>query len=384
MLIKAGEEMKRRVLCFILLCLLLLAGCSKQHTRDNTLHIAVMVSQKQEAEQYLKGIELAASEAKQKYQDYNITYSVYEDFDDYETGAGIVDTIASDPAVTAVLATDNMDISKLAAHAFESAGKLMIAPYAIYDDELTSHTHQLIFSTCFSAAQTGETARVAATQTGAKRWAVCYADEAFSRQEARNFTAQKADGIIIADTVKENVLLHDFSTVTKRWQQLGVEGVALFAYDKEGLDLFMSLKAFQPSWKFIGDYVMDDAEYMEASPERMAAFEGFSLVSQFYVEWEDEQIETLMNLLPEDEELIDTWLVHGYNNFKMIVDTAVRNETNRPEVIAEALRREKYDGILQTFSFDKTGRYDNTKIAYDVFLNGQWQPYEQETEVSGR
>ena len=68
----------------------------------------------------------------------------------------------------------------------------------------------------------------------------------------------------------------------------------------------------------------------------------------------------------------------------MIVDTAVKNETNQPKVIADALRIEGYDGILQTFSFDESGQYDNTKIVYDVFLEGEWQAYEQESEVDGK
>lgn len=381
---KAGEEMKHWFLCLTFICLLLLSGCSRQQVPEHVLHIAVMVSEKQAAEQYLKGIELAALEAQQTYKDYDITYTVYEDFDDYETGAAIVDTIASDPEVMAVLATDNMDVSKLAAHTFESAGKLMIAPYALYDDELTGNNHQMVFSTCFSAMQIGKSARAAAAQTEAKRWAVCYANEEFSRQEARSFTAQKADDIVIVDTVKEDVLLYDFATVTNRWQQLGVEGIVLFAYDKEALDLFLSLKTAHPAWKFIGDYVMDDSAYMEASPEHMAAFEGFSLVSQFYVEQDDEQLDTLLDMLPEDELYFDTWMVHGYNNFRMIVDTAVKNETNQPKVIADALRLEGYDGLLQTFSFDKSGQYQNTKTVYDVFLEGEWQAYEQESEVSGR
>lgn len=376
--------MKHRFLCLMLIYLLLLSGCGGQNIPNHTLHIAVMVSEKQKAEQYLKGIELAASEAQQKYKDYDIAYTVYEDFDDYEKGAAVVDTIVSDSEITAVLATDNMDISKLAAHTFETAGKLMIAPYALYDDELTGHNHKMVFSTCFSAAQIGESARAAAVETEAKRWAVCYADEEFSKQEARSFTAQKADDVVIVDTVKEDVLLYDFATVTNRWRQLGVEGIALFAYDKEVLDLFTSLKSFMPSWKFIGDYAMDDATYMEASPERMAAFEGVSIVSQFYVEQDDELLDTLVDMLPEDELYFDTWMVHGYNNFKMIIDTAVKNETNQPKVIADALRLEGYDGVLQTFSFDESGQYDNTKIVYDVFLEGEWQAYEQESEVDGR
>lgn len=376
--------MKHRFLCLAFMSLMLLSGCGRQKIADNTLKIAVMVSEKRDAEQYLKGIELAASEVREKYKDYDITYTVYEDFDDYEKGAAIVDTISSDPEVMAVLATDNMDISRLAAHTFESAGKLMIAPYAIYDDEMTGRSHQLVLSTCFSAMQIGESARAAAAQNEAKRWAVCYADEAFSRQEARSFTAQKPDNVVIVDTVKENVLLHDFAAVTNRWKRLDVEGVALFGYDKEVLDLFLSLKSLSPAWKFIGDYVMDDSAFMEASPEHMAAFEGFSLVSQFYVEQDDELLDTLLDMFPEDELYFDTWTVHGYNNFKMVVDTAVKNKTNKPKVIADVLRLEGYDGILQTFCFDKSGQYNNSKIVYDVFLNGEWQTYEQEPEVDGR
>lgn len=374
--------MKRGFLCLAVIGLLL-SGCEAGQRDDHTLHIAVMVSEKRQAEPYLKGIELAAQTARQTCEGYDISYTVYEDFDNYETGAAIVDTIASDPTVTAVLTTDNMDITALAAHICEDAGKLVVAPYAVNDETLTERSYQMVFSTCLSAAQIGQTARTAAGRLGEKRWAVCYADEAFSRQEARSFAAQYIDDVTIVDMVKENALLHDFETVTRRWQQLGVEGVALFAYDKEGLELFMELKTLAPEWDFVGDYVMDDAAYMEASPERMAAFEGFSLVNQFYVEYEDERTEELMALLGT-EELIDTWTIHGYNNFQMIVDTAVKRGTNRPELIAQTLHSEGYDGILQTFSFDKNGRYENAKDTFDVFLNGAWQTYELVSEVEER
>lgn len=365
--------MKRNFMIILGIALLLLTGCDKPEIGKPSVQVAVMVEDQASEAQYVKGIELALDAVQREYEDYDIQCVFYEDFSDYETGAGIVDIIASNPDITAVLATGNMDISKTAAYEFETAGKIMLAPYALYDSILTDHNYKLVFSTCYSAAHTGATARAAADASGTTRWAVCYAEDEFSRQEARSFTAQTKDSIEIADCVKEDVLLHNLPAVTKRWEQLGVKGVALFPYDTEGLDLFMNLKTINPDWTFIGDFTMDDADYMEASPERLKAFENFYMISQFYVDFEEADARKLWEIVLND--VVDTWLIQGYNNLRMIVDTAVKNQTTKPFEIAEYLRKDGYDGLCQTFRFDKKGQLANPPYVYNVFRDGDWIEY---------
>lgn len=365
--------MKRKLLMLFLALLFVLVGCTGQKAILQAVHLAVMVEDRNADAEYIRGVELAIHQARKEYSDVLIDYTIYEDYSNYEIGAGIINAIASNSDITAVLASSNMDISKTAAYEFESAGKLMLAPFALYDDVLIRQNYKMVFSTCFSAAYTGNMARMATNESGVSRWAVCYSEDEFSRQEARSFSQQREDNIQIVDLVKEDMLRHNISSVAERWTALDVEGIALFCYDVRVLDLFMDLKRINPSWRFVGDFAMDDSEFLDASPEHMAAFEGVSLVDQFHVTDDPKDSEIMSELVPEED--IETWLIHGYNNAKMVVDTAVKNAVYSGAEIAEYLHRDGYNGLCQTFVFDEKGQLTNPVFVYYTYEQTEWNEY---------
>jgi ABC-type branched-subunit amino acid transport system substrate-binding protein len=68
----------------------------------------------------------------------------------------------------------------------------------------------------------------------------------------------------------------------------------------------------------------------------------------------------------------DTWASHGYNSFRMIVDTAVRIGSTDSGEIAAALRADGFRGIGTEYAF-----LENGKLLPDIFTiiqynDGYW------------
>ena len=360
----------KRICIILLAAALLLQGCAYNKSENKSIHIAVMLEDEEES--FVHGINSALSDVLTEYPDYDISCTFYTDFGNYDTGAGIIDKISSDSTVTAVLTSRNLDISKTAAHEFEKNGKLMIGRYSLYDEVLADNNYKLAVSLCYSAKDMGNIARNVAGLTGLKNWTVCYADDEFSRQEVRNFVSNTNDGIQISDCMKEDSLIQRFDSTMSKWQSLGIQGVAIFPYDSSALDLVKKLKEVNPELCIIGDFELDNAKYMMAIPDWEATFENLNLLEQFHINnTEEKDLDKLIEM--SDEGYIDTFTIHGYNSLRMIVDTAVKNNTVNPSLIAEHLRNEGYKGLTQTFKFNGNGMLAYEEYSFSTLKNGEWE-----------
>lgn len=80
-----------------------------------------------------------------------------------------------------------MELNKTAAYVFDSAGKIFVVPFFVYDSLFDNNHYSTVFSMCNSGHTAGEILCRAAANTTAKRWAVCSADRKFERSEMNGF-----------------------------------------------------------------------------------------------------------------------------------------------------------------------------------------------------
>jgi branched-chain amino acid transport system substrate-binding protein len=309
---------------------------------------------------FLRGVEMAVKDAREEYAPlgFEIEYAYYDDKNDYSEGMLIVDKLIDDKSLTAALGPQNLSILEMAAHRFENAGKLMIAPHGIADYVLDENNYKLIFSTAISSYDMGAAAKMYAQTADVKRWAVCYNDDDYSRREAWGFSRHNADaGTEVWDYVKTPINKQDFDAVYKRWEALGIEGVFIAPDDMDGIELLKLIKEKKPDMAVAGDYYFDmNYEIMYAYEEYLS---GLAMVNAFTTYITDEKQERFNSFKDgykqEYGENFDTWAGYGYDCVRMITDTAAKAESADPARIAEALRDNGYSGLIFDYAFTENG-----------------------------
>ena len=374
----------RRLLVIILAMaeLFLLAGCGK--AQENRVVIAVIGNEDALYPGYREGADMAAEELGRMYDEcgYTIEYQFYNYDGSYEEGSAIVDMLADDETVTAVVGGTDMSLNKTAAYVLDKAGKVFVVPFFLYDSAFDNNHYTTVFSMCNSGREVGVTLCYAAEQTTAKRWAVCTADREFERTELQGFLdAQHGAGIDVVDCVNVSELQNNLEEVFGRWEMLGVEGVALFPEDKEGFALLKEIKRRWPDMICAGDTAFDNSEMLTNDTELMAAMNGFIMADEAILDFSTQEGVDAYNALIEEYtqrtgKEMDTWYVQGYNAVRMIGDTAVRIGTTDPGAIAAALHEDGYAGTAQSFQFQANGKLANADRTYNVLAaDGYAQPY---------
>lgn len=266
-----------------------------------------------------------------------------------------------------------MELNKTAAYVFDSAGKIFVVPFFVYDSLFDNNHYSTVFSMCNSGHTAGEILCRAAANTTAKRWAVCSADREFERSEMNGFLQYASNNdIVIVDCVNIYELEKNFDEVYGRWENLGVEGIAMFAEIEEGFELLRQIKRRSPSMICAGDTAFDNTDITGNDDELTAAMNGFIMVNEFILKIEtDEEIDRYTKFsdayTAETGEELDLWYIQGYNAVRMIVDTAVNKKTTDPHLIADTLHEEGYLGLFQKLSFSESGKLAEKDNVYSVF-----------------
>lgn len=373
---KGPGDMKKLFFFFLFAAILFLpAGCGRTgDAQTEHIKIAVIGEEAGLYPGYQDGTAAAAEDLNSGSADsgFEIEYEFYDYDGSYEEGAAIIDMLAADQSVTAVIGPVDMDLNKTAAYIFNEAGKVFIVPFFLYDSVCQDNHYDMVFSICNSGKHTGEILRCAAEQTEAVRWAVCSADREFERSEMNGFLRYGADdGIFVVDCVSISELEVRFDDIYDRWQTLDVEGVVIFPVDEEGFDLLKQIRDRDPDMICAGDTAFDDSDRISRDEELRAAMNGFIMADEFILDIvSDDDIgcyeELAEQYLKDTGQEFDSWYIQGYNAVRMIADTAVNSGTSDPAGIAQALHKKGYEGLLQNFRFEGNGALTGDAITYSV------------------
>ena len=357
----------------LLLLTLMLSGCGD--TQSQIIKIAVMGNPDAFHPGYRDGIERAVRDLNNEYSasGYSVECEFYSDDNSYETGAAIIDALAADKTVTAVIGSNNMQINKTAAYVFDKAGKLFVVPYFLYDSVYRDNHYDTVFSLDSSAQTVGETLCIAAAKTSAKRWAVCADNGEFELAEMNGFLKNAAArGIQTVDCVNISELENNFDEVYKRWETLGVEGVVMFPKDSEGFEILKKLKRRNPDLICGSDTAFDNSALLSSDTELRQAMISFIMTDAFVIDYETEEEAERLDKMAEEYTLetgnaLDTWYIHSYNAVRMIGDTAIRNKTCDASLIAKLLHENGYEGLGQRFYFDENGSQASAVSSYVIY-----------------
>jgi len=350
-----GFGFKTLVCCLIIM---LTACANTSVTSDKTIKIVTMGSfwQAVGGEAFLNGAKLAAKEAAFEYGPlgYTIIHEFHDDGNDYSKGMLIVDELLRDNSLTALIGSQNLSILEMAAHRFENAGKLMIAPHGIANQVMAEKGHRYIFSTAFSSYDVGAAAKEYAVIKGIKRWAVCYHDDVYTRHEIRGFTEHKNNlGVEIMDYQKTSLTELNVDYIYRRWEALGVQGVFIAPGFWEGFNIVKLIRDRNKDIILMGDFAFDHRQAILDMNEEMR---GFLMVNAFSTDRQKPEYLSFKDRYEKEYgNQLDTWAAHGYDAVRMVVDTAIKNQASHPEVIANALREDGHQGLAIHYSFRENG-----------------------------
>lgn len=349
---------------YIFVFILLLCGCSSEPNKK-VINVAVTGSPKIYSEYYEKGIKKAYADVCEEYKnsEFEIIVNFYDDNDDYETADKITSKLVNDNEVTAILASSSPEICENQVYQTDKTGKLLISPHWIYNSTLEGKNYNNVFVLNYSHDDVGAVMKNIAKKTPAKKWAVCYAEDEISKTEIKCFNKLDND-INIVDSVKINSLASSFEQTVNRWKLLGVEGVVIIPYDTEGFNLLYKLKEEMPNLYVISDSSLDNNEELLANKKY---FDKVYIVDSFFVTSAESKVFT--------DEYADTWEIHAYNALRMIVDTAISNNTTSPKKISEILHKNGYNGELENYKFNANGTLNSENFSYAEITNGNITAY---------
>ncbi len=360
--------MRCRIYITVMLCFFILVSCSNSSNNNNnnnnnisitkkTIKIAVIKNSDFQQKYFLKGIMRAYEDVLEEYKDseFNIICDFYDNNETYEDVNSITNKIVTDNDLTAIICSDSPEISKKQLNITQKNEKILVNSGWMYDSDLSTDD-DLFFYMSYSSYDIGRLIKKISTTLPAMNWAVCSSQDKITHAEMSMF--KTLDNTNVVDYCNINELDVYFNRVIDRWNSLNVNGVVFLPFSKNDFELYYRLKNEMPNIYVITDSDMDNqTEYNE----HKELYKNFYIANNFTVDKsEDEYIKYTTN----NGEFEDTWETHGYNTFRMIVDTAVKNGTNNPIRIAEIIRKSGYKGKGEEFKFDENGILIPEKFQY--------------------
>ena len=322
---------------------------------------------------FINGVQLAEEELTAAYsaRGFVIKTTVVDDAAQYETGVEMAATLASNPAVTAVFNLQDFDVSKTTASILTESGKLTIFPYGAYDS-LFSRNNPMIFCGVPSFSDLGRAMGEYADRQGYKRIAIYHNGNQSQEALAVAFELALQDSVAkVVDYVPSVSSQDEFDSIYSRWQALKVDCVVIAQYGTErAFEVLKMLRGRDAKIPVIGEPVFNSAG---ALAKNAAIAEGITVPSILVME-ESEKLkafrETYMKKYGKEA---DVWAVQGYDMMRLIVDTAIRLDTNDPLKIAGALHDQAgYQGIGRLIAFSEGGalKTDSEKLPMLICRDG--------------
>lgn len=365
---------KRKKFLAPVLCaaLLLLPSCAAGSGRD----IRLAVTGDREVYDYdpsiLNAVDLAVDECGSLYagDGWRISAETVDDGSVYDVGVTQAAALAEDPGVTAILGTHNFAIADMAAELASQNG-VLYAAFNGCDDAVTAGDYRTVLSNVYNAAQCGAAmGRYVAQASGLTRLAVYSSSVGYETDWIRAFCRALEGGAAqVVDCVGTAADGAEFRADARRWRQLGVDGVLVLEYYAD--DAYAAAQWLHdqlPQAKLLGDSSFD---YQARLSQSADAVEGLVIVDVLPSDGENGMADFRARYRERYGATPSRWAAHAYDTVRMLVDTAVAQDTTDAAVIADALRAEPgYAGVCGTLRFDAGGALTGGEPGLLVCRNG--------------
>lgn len=376
---KLKKGISKLVALAILLCLgIHIVGCSSTNEElsgDRQLSIAVMGSKQvyDYDTSFLNGIEMAIKDFNQQYSGdgFSATYRIYDDEYDFEKGVVIAKQLSSDPKITAVIGSHSFNILDASVEFLEESKKILIAANGMMDKSIVNKKYKYIFRNTFGETEMGASMADHAAKIGADRIAIYHSNTEYENNMGMAFSKRALEnGLKVLDDVSEIGSQKDFDNIFKRWEAIGVNCVMI---SQESIaDAFMlaeRIRTKSDKIKIYGDFSFDAEEKLMENKEFV---EGIIIPTLVPVN----QSKALEDFNARYEEIYGAaptwWAAHAYDSVRMVLDTAVKVDSNIPEKISEGLHSKTgYQGIIGKITFDESGLLTNMSPVYSIVEAGR-------------
>lgn len=350
---------KLLIICICTSFLLMLTSCkNEEKAGGRELYIPILADAAWLTSDgaFINGVQLAVEELNNEYsgRGFIIKTAVIDDKAQYETGVEMATKVAEDSAVTAVLNLQNFDVSKTTAGILAERGKLTLFPYGAYDS-LFSRDNPYMFCGVPSFSDLGKAMADYAVKQGYKRIAVYHNGIQSQEELVTAFElALLNTGTKVVDYVPSIASENEFDSIYSRWQALGVDCVVISQYGLDrAFEVLKMLRSRDKEIAVIGEPIFNRAN---ALAENKAISEGMAVPSTLVIEESEKLTAFKERYRQKYGKEADIWAVQGYDMMRLIVDTAVKLDTNDPLKIAGAMHDEKgYQGIGRHITFAKGG-----------------------------
>ncbi|MBR1442911.1 MAG: amino acid ABC transporter substrate-binding protein [Firmicutes bacterium] len=333
-----------------------LTGCENQ---KKIIYIAIAGSRDDFTKSYDEGIKMAYEDVCRQYKDSNfeIIGEFYDDKGNYELSDRIMSRISKNEEVTAILASSEPDICENQIYQSDRSDKILVCPFGTYDRSINTAAYDKVFLTSFSNKEIGGVmVKIAGYKPDVKNWVICCGNSISCKEEIEYI--KNNSNLNVVDIVEIDDVSYNLDTVVHNWQMLNVDGAFIIPDGNNNFEFLYNLKRKMPDLCVIADSKLDNDSELGKNGKY---FDNFSIVASFYTDLDE--------MTPNDwKRWNDSWSIHGYNSFRMIVDTAVEIDSNDPEKIAEHLHKNGYFGKFESYSFNNNGSLVSKEFPYADFF----------------
>jgi len=305
---------------------------------------------------FISGVQLAVEDVNAEYDSkgFKTKIQVIDDQALYEKGVETATKAAGDSRVTAVFNLQNFDVSKTTADILTRNSKLTLFPYGAYDS-LFKKDNPYVFCGVPAFSDLGQATANYAVRQGYKRIAVYHngiqsQEEFVSAFEIKLLNTQTK----VVDYVPSIASVNAFDNVYSRWQALGVDGVVIAQYGLDrAFEVLGMLRGKDKAMAVMGEPIFNRANKLA---DNKAIAEGMMVPSTLVIEDSEKLKGFKLRYRQKYGKEADVWAVQGYDMVRLVVDTAVKLNTNDPAKIAGGLHEGKgYQGIGRHIAFTKGG-----------------------------
>lgn len=331
------------------------AGCGR-HKDAKTIYIAVTGDRSEFSEIFDEGIKKAYNDVCKEYKDsgYKIVGAFFDDDDRYDTAERLTSKLVKTNEVTAIISSADYEICDNQMYQCNKNNKILICPYGTKDKSLESSYDRMVFSTAFSNYDVGYAmGKMAEKEKPKGNWVICYDDSPIAKEEICYL--RRSNGINIIDIEEINEVIADFDREVSTWKTMDVDGIFIVPENHGDFDFYYHIKDALPDICVVADSRLDNSTEWKTNPDY---FSDIILAANFYTDYDE--------YTKEKDEWKDTWFVHGYNTFRMVVDAAIAADTTDCGAISEYLYENGYDGKFESFRFKNNGMLDSEYlVAFD-------------------
>ena len=352
-----------------------LAEVRDLHALDTEADIVVAAVEDPQRSDYVKGIELAVAQINArpgKLLGRTVRLRIEQGSTDPAEENALVQSLASDEQVVAVLGHRSSSVALPASLVYEAARVVFIPPFAT-KKSLTGHSFQYVFRLAPSSPVMAEQIASLTALLGYGRVAVLHARDDYSRELAFLFEdSAVTQGVRIAHRSSFDAADEDYRGLLALLRSKTFDAVFLSAAGEPGARMARQLRELGVHTPILGSDTLNSRAYRDAAGEAGINTITPVLYRSKQTGWRNaafaEQFQAAHHREPDHN------AAQGYDSMQLLARAIESARTTRTSAVQSALRYMPYwVGVTGLHAFDAHGELMGKRYAFQQLLKDGWQ-----------